>query len=112
VVSSRQSGCTPLLACGYHGWTYNLKGELVKAPKFDRLADFKKDENSLFEVYLEVDAVGVVWVNVGAQAIPQTQLDVAGFSKYRVDTWELDGVFNWKVAGNNPSPFSRLHRSF
>lgn len=29
-----------LFACRYHGWTYDLKGQLVRAPEMDDVADF------------------------------------------------------------------------
>jgi nitrite reductase/ring-hydroxylating ferredoxin subunit len=109
VVSNRQSGCTPLLACGYHGWMYNLKGELVKAPKFDGVDGFRKGDNSLFEVHVRVDTEGVVWVNVGAVPEAQSELDVARSSRYTFDTWEVEGAFNWKIAGMRSFPITCPH---
>lgn len=99
VVSTKQSGCTPVLSCRYHGWSYNLQGNLVKAPKFDGLNDFDKSENSLFEIAVRVDANGVIFVNVGALAERPVPTDVSRFSKYHMDSWEVEVEFNWKFAG-------------
>ncbi|KAK5064333.1 hypothetical protein LTR84_000166 [Exophiala bonariae] len=98
VVSTKRSGCTPVLSCKYHGWSYDLRGNLVKAPKFDGLEGFTKAENSLFEVSVGVDGDGVVFVNVGALPGPSTAVVVARFSKYRVESWDVDVGFNWKFA--------------
>jgi Rieske 2Fe-2S family protein len=39
-----------LIACPYHGWTYDLKGRLVRTPFVSITPDFKKEEQGLFEV--------------------------------------------------------------
>lgn len=101
VVSAKRAGCTPVLSCKYHGWSYDLRGNLVKAPKFDGLEGFNKSENSLFEVSVRVDVDGVVFVNVGALPDPPSApMDVGRFTKYRVESWEVEAGFNWKFAGN------------
>ncbi|KEF56136.1 uncharacterized protein A1O9_07717 [Exophiala aquamarina CBS 119918] len=98
VVSMKQSGCTPVLSCRYHGWGYDLRGKLVKAPKFDGLDGFDKSEISLFEISVRVDANGVVFVNVGALPKPPVPTDVSRFSNYRMESWEVEVHFNWKFA--------------
>lgn len=44
------SGICTRLRCGYHGWTYDLKGRLIGLPDFDGVADFEWLNNSLISV--------------------------------------------------------------
>lgn len=99
VVSTKPVGCTPILACRYHGWTYDLKGNLVKAPKFGDLKGFRKDENSLFKVHTKVDTNGVISVDLNTEPSPDAIVDVKKLSQGCVETWESEGPFNWKVTG-------------
>lgn len=99
VVSKKRSGCTPMLSCFYHGWSYDLRGALVKAPKFEGFNEFDKSDNSLFEVNVRVDANGFVSVNVGALPGSPIPIDIAKFSSYKVSSWQTEVNFNWKLAG-------------
>lgn len=99
VVSTKRSGCTPMLSCRYHGWSYDLRGDLVKAPKFDSLSAFDKSENSLFEISVRVDFNGIIFVNVGTAPEPSAPVDIVKFAKYREEFWEAKVDFNWKLAG-------------
>jgi len=38
------------LRCRYHGWTYDLAGNLKGTPEFDGVQDFRKEENGLIEI--------------------------------------------------------------
>jgi choline monooxygenase len=40
-------GSCQILRCPYHGWTYNLKGELIGTPDFAGVRDFHRVENGL-----------------------------------------------------------------
>lgn len=44
------SGTCDKLRCGYHGWTYDLKGQLIGLPDFAGVADFNRRDNGLVEV--------------------------------------------------------------
>lgn len=103
VVSKKQSGCTPVLSCFYHGWSYDLQGRLVKAPKFGGFDDFDESENSLFEINVRVDGNGIVFVNVGALPDSPVLFDINKFSSYKVNSWQTEVNFNWKLAGKPPS---------
>ncbi|KIW64663.1 hypothetical protein PV04_09581 [Phialophora macrospora] len=87
----------------YHGWTYNLRGELIKAPKFEDAAGFRKDQNSLFEVKTAIDDDGIVNVDLSSKPDQNSVLDINKFSKGRMESWEINGAFNWKVAGMRDS---------
>jgi choline monooxygenase len=41
------TGTAGKLRCRYHGWTYDLKGQLKGTPEFEGVADFRKEEQSL-----------------------------------------------------------------
>lgn len=99
VVSKKRVGCASVLACKYHGWTYDLTGSLVNAPKFGSHQGFRKEVNSLFEVHTEVDNAGVVFVDLRADLGQKAQVDVNRFSQGHVETWEFEAEFNWKMAG-------------
>lgn len=88
-----------MLSCFYHGWSYDLRGDLVKAPKFEGVDEFDKSENSLFEINVRVDVDGFVFVNVGAFPDKPVPVDVKKFGSYMVNSWQTDVEFNWKLAG-------------
>src|SRR5205807_8320747 len=49
------------LRCRYHGWTYDLAGQLRGTPEFEGVADFQREEQGL--VGLAVDTWGpLAWV--------------------------------------------------
>src|SRR5262249_7286121 len=41
------SGSVTKLRCRYHGWTYDLAGNLRGTPEFDGVADFRREDNGL-----------------------------------------------------------------
>lgn len=41
------------LQCGYHGWTYGLDGQLLAAPEFDGVQNWRKDDVCLPQVRVE-----------------------------------------------------------
>jgi len=43
-----------LIPCPYHGWTYDLRGNLVRTPFVSITPDFKKEEHGLFAVAVKV----------------------------------------------------------
>ncbi|KIW25890.1 uncharacterized protein PV07_09026 [Cladophialophora immunda] len=98
VVSTKRAGCTPVLACRYHGWTYDLQGHLVKAPKFENVKGFRKEANSLLEVNTAIDADGVVRINLSLPPESDAYVDDKVFSRGHLESWEVEGTFNWKMA--------------
>ncbi|KAL9561434.1 hypothetical protein ACKAV7_014281 [Fusarium commune] len=111
-VARKQSGSATVLGCRYHGWSYNTEGKLIKAPHFDNLPGFDKNQNNLFEIYTKQDSRGFLHINVsrdeGVPAIPtSTGLETGKLEKHGPDTPLLDsiefsGKFNWKVILNRP----------
>lgn len=69
-VVTEDEGNARIFSCKYHGWSYGLNGKLAKAPRFDTVAGFQKENHSLFPVHVHVDALGFVWVNLDASTTP------------------------------------------
>lgn len=106
-VVRKERGSSTLIGCKYHGWTYNSDGKLTKAPHFDDVGGFKKEENSLIPIQTHVTDQGLVFVNFSCQpAMPFDQWfeglheEMAEFDFAVYDyhmSYELDGLFNWKT---------------
>ncbi|KAJ5382631.1 Rieske iron-sulfur domain-containing protein [Penicillium concentricum] len=114
-----ETGKASILSCKYHGWSYGLKGNLAKAPRFDTVpkSEFNKDEFSLYKLHLHIDQLGFVWVNLDASEKPSlsweeqfkeidTQeriTEAYNMDDYVFDhTWSLDDCnFNWKTLVEN-----------
>lgn len=99
------------LQCKYHGWTYDLDGKLLRAPEFEGVQDWNKDEVCLQPV--QVAAWGPwVFVNLDARAAALSatygaihdEIQAAGFDldKMRlVERREYLIDCNWKVYVDN-----------
>ena len=59
-----RSGCSKRLTCRYHGWTYDLEGNLVGASRMN--PDFDKSAVSLRRVHVE-SLDGMIFVNFADQ---------------------------------------------
>ena len=51
------------IQCGYHGWTYNLKGKLIGAPHMDSVDGFDKKDYPLHSVPL-AEWEGFIFINL------------------------------------------------
>jgi phenylpropionate dioxygenase-like ring-hydroxylating dioxygenase large terminal subunit len=98
-----------VLGCRYHGWSYNTKGELIKAPHFENVPGFDKSQNGLFAIHVQQSTDGFIFVNLGADA-PGELLEtdcltdfVKRNGRIAQSRWTggkaIEGVFNWKMAG-------------
>lgn len=104
------TGHTTAFKCPYHGWLYQLDGELRGAPDFGDTKNFAKQDFPLISVQVEIWE-GFIMVNLDPEAAPfRDQVrDVVKFGadKYgmadHVTThrwrWSLD--CNWKVYVEN-----------
>ncbi|TVY15034.1 Carnitine monooxygenase oxygenase subunit [Lachnellula arida] len=118
-VTKKECGSSTVLGCRYHGWSYDTKGMLVKAPEFENVPDFDKSKNALWEVKTEV-INSLVFINFDASG----QVTSVGFrnslkpfktSKTKdmrcaVD-WKVECQMNWKLAAGYFSFDSSSHRS-
>lgn len=104
------SGTTSILSCKYHGWSYGLKGNLAKAPRFETVPAFDKTQHSLYPIHVHVDKAGFVWVNLQAGETdvkweddyekvdeePRMQ-DFDFAAEFKFDHyWEMELNANWK----------------
>lgn len=62
-VATAQGGATKLFACRFHGWTYDLAGQLVHVPDEEQFFDLQKCELGLTPVATAVWA-GFIFINV------------------------------------------------
>jgi phenylpropionate dioxygenase-like ring-hydroxylating dioxygenase large terminal subunit len=93
----------------YHGWTYNSRGELIKAPQFDHVEGFDRSKNGLFEIRVHITSQGLIFVNLDcsdAGPIPfkewygdlEADLHEFDFENYEYhSSYSLEGQFNWKT---------------
>lgn len=70
---ARGDGCTKLLMCRYHGWTYDLQGRLRRAPGAENMEGFDSADLSLRPVAVETWR-GIVFVNADPDARPMLEL--------------------------------------
>lgn len=60
-------GKTSKIMCPYHAWTYDLGGQLVRAPETDHLVDFEIKDICLDQVQVE-EFCGFIYVNLDLSA--------------------------------------------
>ncbi|KAJ5147856.1 hypothetical protein N7526_001208 [Penicillium atrosanguineum] len=115
VIEQEGSGNAKILACRYHGWSYGLNGKMAKAPGYQDLDGFDKEQNGLFRIHVKVDINGFIWVNMDAKKTPevsweehfanvdkQDRYKAYDFDNYDLShTYELDGHYNWKILADN-----------
>ena len=62
----RPSGNCKNIICPYHGWKYNLKGELSNPPKFSGSDEFDHKIHSLFPIHVQ-EKFGLVFISLNQQ---------------------------------------------
>jgi choline monooxygenase len=62
-------GSRKLFRCGYHGWTYDLAGKLIRAPEFDGVQEFDREHFSLRLVRAE-EWFNFIFANLDPNAVP------------------------------------------
>ncbi|KAG6357524.1 hypothetical protein INS49_013401 [Diaporthe citri] len=71
---------------GYRFFSYSMNGNLAKAPRFDQVEGFKKEDYKLYKVHTHIDDLGFLWVNLDAAETPtfswEEQFGVARFSRF------------------------------
>lgn len=109
-ITKKPAGSSLVLGCRYHGWSYDTKGNLVKAPQFDGIEGFDKSENGLFKIQTCTDRAGFIHMNLdagGSHHAPSLEDLVSFGGEYGISAsskwltgWEMGGAFNWKTIGN------------
>ncbi|MBL8796972.1 MAG: Rieske 2Fe-2S domain-containing protein [Planctomycetia bacterium] len=107
VVMNEPCGMASKLRCRYHGWTYDLAGQLRGTPEFEGVGEFARDEHGLPE--LAVSTWGpLVWVHLGRPAMPLAEFlaplpeRLMDLNKLRfVERRAYEVACNWKVFVDN-----------
>lgn len=107
-MTKKECGSSTVLGCRYHGWSYDTKGRLIKAPEFDNVPGFDKGRNGLWEVKTEVRE-GMVFINfdtrpnVEASSLEDSKTAVLRQWRTATMTYVVDFRFevaaNWKSLG-------------
>jgi choline monooxygenase len=95
--------------CGYHGWTYDLRGAIMQTPEFEGVECFNKEANCLPEFKVEAWG-GLVFVNLDANCLSLSDYleDLPARIMHRNwadmklalrKDWQVD--CNWKVYVDN-----------
>ncbi|MGZ3444322.1 MAG: aromatic ring-hydroxylating oxygenase subunit alpha [Myxococcaceae bacterium] len=100
-------GTARRLRCPYHGWTYDLRGQLLGAPEFDGVEEFRREDHGLVPV--AVDRWGpLIFVHLGASPPPLQQwleplpTQLHGLEELRFfERREYVLACNWKVFVDN-----------
>jgi len=107
---SNRAGSVRQVACPYHGWRYDLDGQLAQVPDAERFCPPPTaDDYSLKPVSLETWA-GLVWLNMDPDCVPLTEFlgpVVENLAPYHFEnmllvkhqTVALDA--NWKTLRDN-----------
>ncbi|KAH9211545.1 Rieske [2Fe-2S] iron-sulfur domain-containing protein [Leptodontidium sp. 2 PMI_412] len=107
-VTKKESGSSTVLGCRYHGWSYDTKGKLIKAPEFDKVPGFDKNMNGLWEIKTSISQ-SMVFVNFDAASEVdslslgdvETRLKRWSLPKMEcLEDWKVEGAFNWKLLGS------------
>lgn len=107
-MTRKERGSSTILGCRYHGWSYDTKGQLTKAPEFDTVPEFDKKKNGLWEILVRVSTQGLVLVNFDTAKIVNDptarvlglEIEYSNISQViRIADWRFEGKFNWKLAG-------------
>lgn len=111
-ITKKESGSSMVLGCRYHGWSYNTRGALIKAPHFENVPGFDKSQNGLFEIHTAMSKDGLIFINMDANPTvspPDFKSADAFTARQRLgikSTWisgsTFEANFNWKAAGELP----------
>lgn len=97
------------LRCRYHGWTYDLSGQLRGMPEFDGVCDFRREDNGLTPIAV-AEWGHWVWVHLGQPSdsleaylspLPQWAIETDLNQQQFVATKEYRLKCNWKVFVDN-----------
>lgn len=80
-------GTANKIMCPYHAWTYDLTGQLRRAPETENLAGFSVKEVCLDQVQVE-EFCGFIFVNLDPAAAPLAE--VSGDLGMEIRHWALD----------------------
>lgn len=95
----RHAGC---IQCPYHGWTYDLKGELIRAPLMDEVAGFENADYPLHPVAVQLWE-GFLFLNLARRPQPFAHVfsPLAGkFRRWQLSELRVARSFEYEVHAN------------
>ncbi|MEP7234408.1 MAG: aromatic ring-hydroxylating dioxygenase subunit alpha [Ignavibacteriota bacterium] len=104
-----ENGCSSVLQCRYHGWTYALDGSLRGVPDWDRVELFEKSDFDLVSIRVQ-EWQGLIFANLGNRTMPLAnymkgiaeRIAPIDLSKYRFHSQlKYEVNCNWKVYVDN-----------
>ena len=99
------------IRCNYHGWSYDLKGELISAPHMNKVEGFKNDDFPLHQIPLKIWE-GFIFLNFNDEANDFDNFFKPIQNKFRLwnianleigNTIEYQIKCNWKLIIQNYS---------
>jgi choline monooxygenase len=108
-VAIEPAGTATRLRCRYHGWTYDLRGQLRGTPEFDGVANFRREDNGLIPLAASIWGP-TVWARVARgdeslsdflSPMPELLAPLALDQLQWVERREYDLACNWKVYVDN-----------
>ncbi len=108
-VMTHECGVATKLRCPYHGWTYDLHGQLRGVPEFEGVENFQREENGLWPVHVATWGP-LVFVHLGEPAMSLEEfLHPLGkaLEPFAIDQLRFYGrqvydlACNWKVYCDN-----------
>jgi choline monooxygenase len=102
-------GTRKLFRCGYHGWTYGLDGELLRATEIEGVEGFRREDFALVTVGVE-EWFNFIFVNLDGDARPLREslgelpkqaekFNFAGMKLFERRSYEMN--CNWKTYVDN-----------
>ena len=99
--------CPHYLSCPFHGWTYDLTGDLIAVPSKDSFDSLSLEENGLVPIAVEV-WMGFIFIRIAVEglSLSETLKPVADrIAPYRIEEMqEIPGSayselrpYNWKI---------------
>lgn len=84
------------VACPYHGWRYNGRGEVTFIPSRGEAGPIP--QRAMIDAYPTQERYGMIWVFLGD--LPESErYPIPPFEEYGKPGWrELQGEFTWKAA--------------
>jgi len=107
-LTSNSCGKASRLKCPYHGWSFDLDGNLTGVPYFDDVKDFSREEHGLFSLTVETWA-NFIFIHMGQDRIPLTEylspmperITEQVQEMHFVEVHEYSVECNWKVFVDN-----------
>ena len=97
------------IQCGYHGWTYDLNGDLIGAPHMDSVDGFNNSDYPLHKISIE-EWEGFIFINFGNKPVNFNEYFSPIIKKFTnwnitdlvpIETKSYNVAGNWKLVIQN-----------